>query len=219
MRAWPTPRRSTGTARPRRPGGSSTSATTRRARIPADELAEVQLQIARTFVADGEPEQARVIYTSVIDILEPFQDSSRPVTQRITAPMRLKLAVAQRSYANLVKPEDRLDRLRASVDIIRQLAGDSPDVSLYQIELARSLLDLARLQTLSPGQENNDAELASIERNRREQAFAELMGDVLPRLKALLPGNKEVELLEADTYASWAQFQGVDSIDPAFEIN
>ncbi|MEM9416507.1 MAG: serine/threonine-protein kinase [Planctomycetota bacterium] len=188
-------------------------------RIPADELAEVQLQIARTFVADGEPDQARVIYASVIDILEPFQDTSRPLTQRITAPMRLKLAVAQRSYANLVKPEDRLDRLQASVDIIRQLAGDSPDVSLYQIELARSLLDLARLQTLSPGQDVDNTGLASIERNRREQVFDELMSDVLPRLKALLPGNKEVELLEADTYASWAQFQGIDHIDPAFEIN
>ena len=188
-------------------------------RLPADQLADVELQIARAMESDGEPGQARHIYNSVIDILSHFQDTSLPMSQRITAPMRLKLAVAQRSFANLVKPEDRLERLQASIDIIRQLAEDSADVSLYQIELARSLLDIARLQTLIPGQANDDAEMAAVERNRREQAFAELMGDVLPRLEVLLPGNNEVELLKADTYASWAQFQGIDHLDPAFEIN
>jgi len=192
---------------------------TPRRRVPADKLAELQLQVARAMEADGKPQQAREIYSSVIDILEPFQGASLDSTQRLTAPMRLKLAVAQRSYANLVKPEDRLDRLQASVNIIRQLSQDSPEVSLYQIELAHSLLDLARLQTLSPAEMQNDAEGASIERNRREQAFAELMGDVLPRLKELLPSSQEIDLLQADTYAAWAQFQGIDHIDPASQIN
>lgn len=176
-------------------------------RLPADKLAEVQLQIARAMESDGEPQQARLIYSSVIEILQPFRATTLDLTQRITPPMRFKLAVAQRSYANLAQPEDRLDRLQSSVEIVRQLAADSPDVSAYQIELARGLLDLAQIRAITPDQALRDAELAIFERNRREAVYSELINDVLPRLNRLLPGNTEVEQLESAAFESWLRFQ------------
>ena len=173
-------------------------------RIPADELAQLQLQIARAMESDGDLRQARHIYGSVIEVLEPFQATSPDIHQRMTPPMRLKLLVAQRSYTRLAQPEDRVERLRASLQMARQLVAESPDVSSYQIELARTLLAFARP---GPGDATPTPAEETLRVGEQRSAFRELMDEVLPRLQESLPGNPEIAVLEAEAQKAWTAFQ------------
>jgi len=184
-------------------------------RIPADLLADVLLKKANMMLANGDRQQARANYEQVVIILTPFQDTAMDVevdpAQRITRPMRFKLAIARRSYAMLVKPADRLSELEASLLIIRTVVEDSPDTTEYQIELARSLLELAQLNVLTPGQQSNDPQAQRIDGERRQKTFDELIYEVLPPLSHRLPTNVEVRDLVAQAQAALAQFQGIET--------
>lgn len=168
-----------------------------RKRVRADELADVQLQVARSLETDGKPQEAQIVYANIIDILSAFSIDAGNPADRLTQPMRLKLAVARRNRAHYLPPDRRLVEYEAAAKLAEALALENPDRFTYQFELARSLLELGRHDPfeLIPDPDRDPEEAARV-RAERSGAFDQLIQVVLPRLDAMSPEDPVIRDLK-----------------------
>ncbi|MEM9021205.1 MAG: protein kinase [Planctomycetota bacterium] len=178
-------------------------------RLRADELADVQLQVARSLEADDKLAEAQIVYANIIDILSDFDISAGEARNRLTQPMRLKLAIARRNRAFYLPPDRRLIEFEASVQLLEALAIENPDRLSYHLELARSLLALATHDPfLLTDKPDRDPEEVYRIRNDRKQAFDHLLLDVLARMDEMAPPDDPViHKLRQEAYEAYHRFE------------
>jgi len=179
-------------------------------RVLASELAAVKLKIAETLERMGASADAHIVYKSVIDsVFSLFSIDAEDPARRLTLPMQLDLAIAKRKDAAYLGIADRREYLAESVQLLDGIARANPDRLRYQIEYARSLLELASHDPLTDRQKREDPEAVTLDRYQREQDFNEL-ADLLNRLNASYPEDQTITDLLNQSVAARAQFEGAE---------
>ncbi|MFN3169006.1 MAG: serine/threonine protein kinase [Phycisphaeraceae bacterium] len=183
-------------------------------RVLASELAAVKLKIAETLERMGASADAHIVYTSVINnVFGLFSMDAEDPARRLTLPMQLDLAIAKRKDAAYLGIKERRDYLAESVRLLESIARANPDRLRYQIEYARSLLELASHDPLTDRQKRENPEAVTLDRYEREQDFNALF-DLLTRLNASYPDDPTITDLLNQAIAARAQFEGAE-LDPA----
>ena len=179
-------------------------------RLLASDLAAVKLKIGEILERNGANADAHIVYSSIINrVLSPFSIDAPEANRRLTTPMRLALAIALRRDAAYLGLKDREINLQDSVDLLDAIATENPDRLRYQIEFAKSLIELAGHNPLTDRQMRENPELVTLVRFQREQYFGDL-NDLLSRLEKAYTGDSTIIELRNDATAATARFQGAD---------
>lgn len=180
-------------------------------RLLASELATVKLKIADILVRRGSQADAEIVYRSILEVvLAPFSIDAQDPALRLTPPMRLDKAITLRLIATRQSYREREKSLSRSVGLLESIAGENPDRLRYQIELARSLLELAGHDPLTRRERQEDGEAVAIDRFQREQYFTELF-DLLDRLDNKNLDDKTIGDLRNSAQTALGSFDGVEA--------
>ncbi len=158
-------------------------------------MAELYLENAAIHMLLGNRAQAQNSYARVVELLQPMQDRLEA-----PAPMRANLGVALREKwrwpegAKAPSPDQfdnyRVELLRA-VSLLRSASEESPGVSQYQLDLARTQIALVQLDLALPLP--SLALQQSFARSRIESDLAEL-APMLSRIgKDVQPGSRDAQ--------------------------
>ena len=179
-------------------------------RVLASELAQVKIKIAETLERMGSDQDAFIVYNSIITkVLDLFSVEAEDPAMRLTTPMQEVLAIALRRMAPSLNIKDKQTHLAESVALLEGIARENPERLRYQIELAKSLLELASHDPLTKRQRAENAEAVTLDRFQREQEFVQLF-DLLNRLGENNPDDDAIIDLRNRAQAAWAQFEGAD---------
>jgi|GEM_PF-2185803 len=180
----------------------------------ASELSAVKLKIGEIMEWDGPNPDVHIVYSSIINkVLEPFDVDAEDPAMRLTQPMRLDLGIALRRDAAYLGLKERQVFLMRSVELLEGIARENPERLRYQIERARSLLELASHNPLTPRQEQENPELVTVVRFQREQHFTQLI-DIIDKQLEKHPGDEALLRLRNNAQAAIARFEGADITEP-----
>ena len=179
-------------------------------RVLASELAQVKLKIAETFERMGSGADAFIVYNSIVtNVLDLFDVEAEDPARRLTTPMREVLAIALRRMAPNLNIKDKQRHLDRAVRLLEGIARENPERQRYKIELAKSLLELASHDPLTPRQRAENAEAVTLDRFQRSQDFTELF-DLLDTLSKNNPEDSTIIELRNRAQTALAQFEGAD---------
>ena len=123
--------------------------------------------------------------------------------------MREMLAIAWRRMSPSLNIKDKQTHLAESVALLEGIARENPERLRYQIELARSLLELAQHDPLTRRQRAENPDLVTLDRFQRVQDFTKLF-DLLDRLSQTNPSDAVIINLRNRAQSALAQFEGAD---------
>jgi serine/threonine protein kinase len=178
--------------------------------VLAGELAQVKLKIAETFERMGSDADAFIVYNSIVtNVLDLFDVEATDPSLRLTTPMREVLAIAKRRMAPNLNIKDKQRNLADAVFHLKGIAEANPERQRYKIELAKSLLELAQHDPLTPRQRAQNPDLVTLDRFQRGKDFTELT-DLLDNMLQSNPDDQTIIDLRNRAVAAQAQFEGAN---------